>query len=504
VIKGSRFPAAAGVVPLAGAVVSKGAVPKFRNGGDIITIVTDSKRVYYLKGSTAYETASWFEIISTCPGLANLRAADSTGSDSTVEADATSSSPVHAAAPGATSPVASAAASSWRRSREDGALTDTTVGAARAGPRAVNPVAELGVSGDVVACIAELSEEVRTAWDAVLAAALRARGLEQMQLVERELAVTQAEADTARITALEAEVEALRSSLTSRQDGVERLRSDVLQELACAAAQVEALREEAAGALEAALSVVCLREQQEGTDDASWASACRAVIMDVRDLVTEKLSRGGVDTPDHGRRSALIHEMLPQDVASMLLAVKRGIAELAARRDADTAVLASVVRDFAEASGFSVPVPALEIVRQFASPTLPASSSPQPLAAIDLAGLDLPSIEHSVGGGAVAAPPVAAPDASRRGVLSARPAPPPNKPPRDVLRSQRYVSGSSSQVHASALSLASPAVSSAPLLPAQEFTRMPIERHGNLSCSLSNGMPAANDEFSSSSFGAEL
>lgn len=233
-------PALAGVIQLDGASISSDALPQFRSLPAVVKVQTKAGRIFYFQGGSASETAEWFAALSACPGVVSAAGGDG---EAGVEAPTSSEAGVSLAVLPAATPPHELASSS----------ASTTVGGAapRAGPRALDPVTELGVSGDVVAAISALNSEVQTAWEAVLAAALRSRGLEQMQLVERELAQAQTRADGAQIASLTAEVAALQNEVDARRRNDDSDRDGEWIEIQRALAQVEALRSDALRAAEA-------------------------------------------------------------------------------------------------------------------------------------------------------------------------------------------------------------------------------------------------------------
>ena len=204
---------------------------------------TRAGRIFYFQGGSASETAEWFAALSACAGVVSAAGGDG---EAGVEAPTSSEAGVNLAVlPTATLPLLAASSSGSTAAPSGGSAT------LRAGPRALDPVAELGVSGDVVAAISALNSEVQTAWEAVLAAALRSRGLEQMQLVERELAQAQTRADGAQIASLTAEVAALQNEIDARRRNSDSNRDCEWIEIQRALAQVEALRSDALRVAEA-------------------------------------------------------------------------------------------------------------------------------------------------------------------------------------------------------------------------------------------------------------
>lgn len=233
-------------------------LPKLKSNPEVVRIKTKVGRVFYFQGTTAADTVSWFQDLSASSGVA----VDPSDLASTSLED--------------TSGVASTTPEIKHYDAGNGAILERVPVAAagetpspqRSGPRSLDPITELGVSDEVVAAITALNSEVQTAWQAVLAAALRARGLEQMNLVERELAQAQAQADGAQISALTAEVAGLQREIDAMHSSDLWADGDVFREVTRALEQAESLREDALRSL----STVSQLFRQEGTGKSTFAS----------------------------------------------------------------------------------------------------------------------------------------------------------------------------------------------------------------------------------------
>lgn len=361
--------------------------PKFKSAaGPVVRVRTRAGRVFYFQSGTApLETSGWLTALAACPGVGVL-AEEPSGEEDKGGLSTSASTEVVPASPAAGSDSLTQTGPAGGEPADAAASPPplppggVASGTPRTGPRALDPLAELGVSGDVVAAIAELNSEVQTAWEAVLAAALRSRGLEQMQHVERELSQAQARTDAAQIATLTTEVAALHRELDDLRGGAGLLgENEVLQELRRALRQVETLRRDvdlAASACEAAQG----RDADVERDVASRSEAA---------LLAELRSTLGLPVEVAAAASG------PTDAKGDFL---RGVAGAIAVREAAANALRCAVRDVCAASGLPVPASVVEL----------------------LLGEDTRSSEQQ--------------SAQRPPSKALRP--PPNKPPRNVLQSQ--------------------------------------------------------------------